>query len=194
MDFSFSEEQKAIQKLTKEFTLEKLEPIADRIDRDSRLPDNLIKQFADLGLLGMTVPREYGGTATGNFACALAIEQLAYSGTGAWWLVGFNNSIPESIVKFGSAEIKEKYLKSFCDGTSYASIQFTEEETGSDPSALVTTCVPDGDNYRINGMKRFSTSRQARLRRHLHQRRQLELHRLRIRSRAKAIRRRKSGN
>lgn len=157
MDFNLTEEQLAIQKLAKHFSAREIEPIAGQIDREGRLPDDLIKKYAQNGFLGMTLPKKYGGSEAGNLGCALAIEQLAYSGTGAWWLVGFNNSIPESIAHFGSDEIKQKYLKLFCDGTAYASIQFTEEETGSDPSALTTTSVVEGNSYLINGMKRFST-------------------------------------
>ncbi|HLB28361.1 MAG TPA: acyl-CoA dehydrogenase family protein, partial [Dehalococcoidales bacterium] len=157
MDFNLTEEQLSIQKLARDFSAREIEPIADRIDRDGRLPDTLIKKCAKAGFLGMTLPKKYGGSEAGNLACILAIEQLAYSGCGAWWLVGFNNSIPESVARFGSEAIKRKYLPAFCDGSAYASIQFTEAETGSDPSALTTTCVADGDNYLINGMKRFST-------------------------------------
>jgi len=157
MDFNLTEEQLAIQKAAKDFNKREIEPIAERIDREGRLPDDLIKKCAQSGFLGMTVPKQYGGSEAGNLACGLAIEQLAYSGCGAWWLVGFNNSIPESIGHFGSAEIKRKYLKLFCDGSAYASIQFTEAETGSDPSALATTAVAKGDTYLLNGIKRFST-------------------------------------
>ena len=157
MNFNLTEEQLAIQRLAREFTEQEIEPIADQLDREGRLPDDLIKKCAKIGLLGMTVPKKYGGTEAGNLSCILAIEQLAYSGTGAWWLVGFNNSIPESIAHFGSEEIKGEYLRPFCNGTAYASIQFTEEETGSDPTMLTTTYVPEGDSYLINGMKRFST-------------------------------------
>ncbi len=157
MDFNLTEEQLAIQRLAREFNEQEIEPIADQLDRQGRLPDDLIRKCSRIGLLGMTVTRKYGGTEAGNLSCILAIEQLAYSGTGAWWLVGFNNSIPESIAHFGSEEIKEKYLRPFCNGTAYASIQFTEEGTGSDPAMLTTTSVPEGDSYLINGMKRFST-------------------------------------
>jgi len=157
MDFNLTEEQLMLQKMVREFTKNEIEPIALQIDEEGKLPDNLIKKYAETGLLGMTVPKKYGGSEAGNLSCILAIEQLAYSGTGAWWAVGFNSSIPECIAHFGSEEIKKKYLKPFCDGTAYASIQFTEEETGSDPTMLTTTSVPDGDTYVINGMKRFST-------------------------------------
>ncbi len=146
-----------LQRLAREFTEREIEPISNQLDREGKLPDDLIKKYAGIGLLGMTIPKRYGGAETDHLSCILAIEQLAYSGTGAWWLVGFNNSIPESIAHFGSEEIKRKYLRPFCDGTAYASIQFTEEETGSDPAMLTTTCVLDRDSYVINGMKCFST-------------------------------------
>lgn len=157
MDFSLTEEQRLLQTMVREFTEREIEPIANQIDREGRLPDDLIKKYADIGLLGMTVPQKYGGTEVGDLGCILAIEQLAYAGTGAWWLVGFHNSVNETIAHVGSAEIKEKYLKPLCNGTAYASLQFTEEDTGSDPEALMTTALPDGDDYVINGMKRFST-------------------------------------
>ncbi|MGB2828461.1 MAG: acyl-CoA dehydrogenase family protein [Dehalococcoidales bacterium] len=157
MDFNLTEDQLMLQTTVKEFTEREIEPIAAQLDREGKLPDDLIKKMAGIGLLGMTIPRQYGGTEVGNVNCALACEQVAYSGTGAWWLVGFQNSISECIAHFGSEELKQKYIRPFCEGTAYASIQFTEEETGSDPESLITTARPDGDNYVINGMKRFST-------------------------------------
>ena len=157
MDFNLTEDQLMLQAMVREFTEREIEPIATQIDQEGRLPDDLIQKMAEIGLFGMTVPCKYGGTEAGSLSCILAIEQLAYSGTGAWWLVGFNNSIPESIAHYGSEKQKEKYLKPLCDGTAYASIQFTEEDTGADPEALITTAMPDGDSYVINGMKRFST-------------------------------------
>ncbi len=159
MDFDLTEDQAMLQAMVKEFNRREIEPIAEQIDRQGKLPDDLIKKCADRGLLGMTAPRKYGGAEAGNLSCILAIEQLAYSGTGAWWLVAFHNSIPESIVRFGSEAIQQKYLRQLVDGSAYASIQFTEAETGSDPEAITTIALPEpgGDNYIINGIKRFST-------------------------------------
>lgn len=157
MDFNLTEGQKAIQRLAKDFSEQEIEPVGDKLDKAGRLPDDLIIKLARLDFLGMTVPRKYGGPEASNFDSILAVEQLAYSGTGAWWLVGFNTSIPASIVRYGSEDIKTTFLKAFCDGTAYASIQFTEAETGSDAAALSTTAKPDGNDYIINGMKRFST-------------------------------------
>jgi len=157
MDFNLTEDQLMLQTTVREFTEREIEPIAVPLDREGKLPNDLIKKMARIGLFGMTVPRQYGGTDVGNLSCALACEQVAYSGTGAWWLVGFQNSIPECIAHFGTEELKRKYIRPLCEGNAYASIQFTEEETGSDPESLITTARPDGDNYVINGMKRFST-------------------------------------
>jgi butyryl-CoA dehydrogenase len=157
MDFNLTDEQRLLQTTVKDFTKSEIEPVAGQIDCEGRLPDDMIKKLAGLGLFGMSVPVQYGGSAVGLLNSVLAIEQLAYSGTGAWWLAAFNNSIPDSIAQFGSEKLKEDVLKPFCTGEAYASIQFTEEDTGSDADALTTRARPEGNYYIINGMKRLST-------------------------------------
>lgn len=157
MDFNLTEEQLMIQRMAKEFTANEMEPIAEQMDREGRAPLELTKKMADLGFFGMSVSKEYGGQGVGVLACALVLEQVAYAGTGAFWLIGLNNSIPHTIEHFGSEEIKKKFLPPLCDGSMQSSIIFTEADTGSDPRMLVTTAVPDGDDYVINGNKRFIT-------------------------------------
>ena len=157
MDFMLSEKQKMLQALVKSFTRKEVEPRWKEMEESRRIPDNLLKKLNDLGLLGMTVPAEYNGTDAGGFEHLLAIEQLAYSGTPAWWPVAFNNSLPETICKFGTPEQKQRFVSPMFDGTKCFSIQFTEPDTGSDSRALKTTARPDGDYYIINGQKRFST-------------------------------------
>ncbi len=157
MDFDLTEAQKILQNTVREFTSNEIEPRAKDIDRENKLPDDLIRKMADLRLLGMTLPQEYGGSGFGALDCVLAVEQISHSGTGAWWLVAFSNSIPESILEFGTREQKRKYLPPIAGGDAYPSIQFTEPDTGSDPKALVTTAALEGDHYLINGVKRFST-------------------------------------
>ncbi|MEJ2047798.1 MAG: acyl-CoA dehydrogenase family protein [Dehalococcoidia bacterium] len=157
MDFNLTEDQLMLQTMVREFTEREIEPIAAQLDREGKLPDDLIKKYAQIGLMGMTVPVKYGGTEAGSFAHILALEQLAYAGSPAWWPVAFNNSLPETICRFGTEAQRERFVKGNFDGTRLFSIQFTEAETGSDPSALITTARPEGDGYLINGMKRFST-------------------------------------
>ncbi len=157
MNFNLSENQSNFRNAVRKFTEREIEPIAAEIDREQKLPDPLITKMAQMGLFGISVPQKYGGAETDILTATLACEQVAYSGTGAWWLVAFNNSIPECIRRFGSEEIKEGCLRPLCEGSAYASIQFTEEKTGSDPKALMTRAVPEGDAYVIRGLKRFST-------------------------------------
>jgi len=157
MNFDLSEEQQLLQKTTREFVRREIDPVAEEIDKQNRLPDNLIRKMADLKLLGLTLPEEFGGSGLGSLDALLAIEQLSYSGTGVWWLAAFNNSIPNSILAFGTEQQKQRYLPPVCRGDVYASIQFTEPDTGSDPKAFSTRATREGDRYRINGTKRFST-------------------------------------
>ena len=157
MDFVLSEKQKMLQAMIKNFTRKEVESRWKEMEDARCIPDDLLKKLADIGLLGMTVPTEYNGTNAGGFEHLLAIEQLAYSGTPAWWLVAFNNSLPETICKFGTPEQKKRFVSPMFDGTKCFSIQFTEPDTGSDARALKTTARPDGDYYVINGQKRFST-------------------------------------
>ncbi|MDD5126752.1 MAG: acyl-CoA dehydrogenase family protein [Dehalococcoidales bacterium] len=157
MDFNLSEEQLMLQSMVKDFTAKEIEPRGKQIDDTAKIPEDLMKKYADLGLFGMAVPKEYDGSEMGNFAKILALEQLAYAGCPAWWPVAFNNSLPFTIYKFGNDEQRQKYVKGNLDGSKLYSIQFTEPETGSDPTALKTTAKKDGDYYIINGQKRFST-------------------------------------
>jgi len=157
MNFDLTEEQRAIQKLARDFTEQEIEPIAARIDREGKIPAVLIRKMARLGLFGMTVPRKYGGTEAGVVSSILALEQLGYAGAGCWWAVAMNNSVPAVVNTYGSEEVKRKCLPSLGKGRLQFSILFTEADTGSDPKMLTTTAVAEGDSYLINGTKRFIT-------------------------------------
>ncbi|MBI2957829.1 MAG: acyl-CoA dehydrogenase family protein [Chloroflexi bacterium] len=157
VDFNLSEKQNMLRSSVREFSDREIEPFAAQIEKDGRLPDDLIAKLAGLGMLGMTAPQQYGGAGESNVNLVLAIEQLSYSGAGAWWLAAMNNSIPACMAHFGSEYIKARYVPPLCKGDGYASIQFTEDDTGSDPEALKTQAVPSGDRYVVSGAKRFIT-------------------------------------
>ena len=158
MNFNLTEDQLMIQRMAREFTQREVEPIADQVERERKIPDDLIKKMAQVGLLGMPVPKKYGGSEAGNVSCILALEQVGYAGSGCFIIMLLNNGVPELIARYGSEELKKKYLRALCDGTAYGGVQFTEADTGSDPRMLVTTAIPDGDSYLVNGAKRFITA------------------------------------
>lgn len=146
-----------IQRAAREFCRKALEPVSAQLDQEGSIPDSLLKELAELGFFGMTVPRAYGGAGIGDFASVLVIEELAYSGCPAWWPVAFNNSLPQTICKFGTKEQKDRFVKGSFGGDQVFSIQFTEPQTGSDPAALTTTARQENQTYVLNGHKRFST-------------------------------------
>jgi len=158
MDFTYTEEHRSIIKLVRKFTTNEISPRAEEMDASGRLPDDLIQKLSQIGLLGMNLPEQYGGANATSLDCVLTIENMAASGTGAWWLPAFCNSIPECIHRFGTDPQKETCLPPIVRGEAYPSLQFTEADTGSDPDALKTVATRvDDDHFSISGMKRFST-------------------------------------
>ena len=108
MDFETSEEQRMLRRTIRKFTDQEISPRAMEMETLGKLPDDLIKKMAYLGLLGMNLPEAYGGSLSTSLECVLAIEQLSHSGTGAWWLAAFGNSIPETVFRFGTEQQKAR--------------------------------------------------------------------------------------
>ncbi|MFC1982602.1 acyl-CoA dehydrogenase family protein [Chloroflexota bacterium] len=157
MNFDFTDKQRVIQRVAREFTEREIEPIAEQVDRDCVIPFEMIKKMAQVGLFGMKVPPKYGGSEAGTLAYTLAMEQLGYAASACDSIVLTNNNLTELICAFGTEQQKQKYVPQLCAGEGVASRMFTEPSTGSDPKAIATTAVPDKDHYIINGNKRFAT-------------------------------------
>jgi len=155
MRFNLTEEELMVQKTARDFTNREIEPLAEQIERENKMPRELLKKFAGIGLLGMTLPKKYGGAEASVLSDAVAIEEIAKAGVGAEWLLSMNNSIADTINHFGSEVIKKEHLEPVCKGEDCLSILFTEPGTGSDPRMITTTALPDGNNYVVNGQKRF---------------------------------------
>ena len=158
MDFNLSSQQKTIQRIAKEFREKEIEPIAARIERENKMPADMIVKMAKTGLLGITAPKKYGGSAAGNLSYLLAQEEIGYAGSACFLLLHENNGVSATIERFGTEEQKEKYIRMLCTGQAIGTTAFTEPGTGSDPKAIATTATPDGDYYLLNGTKRFITS------------------------------------
>jgi alkylation response protein AidB-like acyl-CoA dehydrogenase len=157
MDFTLSGESKMMIKAAREFAEREIEPIIPKIEENDELPDDLLEKFAKARMLGMMVPREYGGIGSSALNVILIAEELAKSATAAPFMMAMNNSVAETIYHWGSEEVRRRFIPFLCDGSCYATMAFTEPGTGSDPTAVTTTATPDGDYYVLNGTKRFIT-------------------------------------
>lgn len=157
MDFNLTPVEKMIIKSAKEFCEKEILPIAEEIVKTDDYPEDLLKRFAKARMLGMTIPKEYGGVASNSMNVVYIAEELGKTGTACFWPFAMNNSVADAIYKWGTEEVKQKFIPPLCDGSAYGSMAFTEPDTGSDPRVLSTTAEIKGDVYVVSGTKRFTT-------------------------------------
>jgi len=155
MDFNLSKEQLMIQQMAREFAEKYIEPVAEQIERENKIPEDILKGLAELELFGIPYPEEYGGAGGGYDGYVLAMEQLARASGGVAMTISAHCLALSAISAFGTEEQKKKFMTPCCKGEQIASFAFTEPATGSDPKQLATTAVKDGDYYILNGTKRF---------------------------------------
>ena len=159
MNFQLTDEQKMLKDMVRDFVEKEIRPKAAEWDeREEFVPPAMIKKYADLGLLGITMPEEYGGQGLTAFEAILVIEEMARVSPLAAFPVFEANVGPARVIQlFGTEEQKRKYLPRVCSGEIMISVGMTEPEAGSALTDLKTRAVPDGDCYIVNGQKRFCT-------------------------------------
>jgi len=154
-----TEEQGMIRDMARAFASEKLAPHAAEWDRDAVFPTKAIREMGSLGLMGMLVPEEWGGAGTDHIAYALALEEIAAGDGACSTIMSVHNSVGcMPILRFGSDEQKERFLKPLARGEKLGGFALTEPEAGSDASAIRTHAVRDGNRWVLNGTKQFITS------------------------------------
>jgi len=159
MDLVLTEEQELIRRTVREFAKKELEPIAKKIDETGELPLETLKKLGELGYLGMSVPEAYGGSGTDVISYVIAMEELSRACASTSTVVSVQNSlVNDPLVLFGSESQKRKYLPQLAVGEAFGAFGLTEPEAGSDPGAMKTTAVRDGNYYILNGTKRFITN------------------------------------
>ncbi|MES0363913.1 MAG: acyl-CoA dehydrogenase [Desulfobacteria bacterium] len=159
MTFKLTEEQLMIQTMVRDFARQVVLPTAMERDRSKEFPAENLSQMAELGLMGMMVPPEYDGAAVDTVSYVLALQEIAYACAATAVVMSVHNSIVcETIVRFGTEEQKQAYLKPLATGEVIGAFAMTEPQAGSDPLSQSTWAERDGDHYIINGTKRFITS------------------------------------
>jgi alkylation response protein AidB-like acyl-CoA dehydrogenase len=161
MVLELTDEQQAIQATAREFAQSELEPVAARLDRefDRRVFLGNLRKLAELGLMGLNIRREYGGSEAGAVAFAVAMTEIGRACASTATTVALNNMVAEVIQEVGSPEQKATYLPRICAGEyPAASFALTEAAAGSDAAAIGTTAVADGDGWVLSGTKRFTTN------------------------------------
>jgi len=157
MDFSFTREQEAVRKFVRDFCNKEIAPLAEKIENDCKIPDDLIAKLAKLKLFGIPFDKEYGGSGGGFITGTIVLEELSKVSGAVSMFVGGNYLTGIPIHLFGNEEQKKKYLGMLCEGKALGAFAFTEASTGSDPSAISTVAEMEGNEYVINGSKRFIT-------------------------------------
>ena len=158
MDFNLTKEQELVRKMMRSFTENEVEPIAAETDRTSAYPAETIEKLFRNGVMGMVVPKEYGGAGADDVCGAIAIEELSRACASTGDIVATHNGLCcGPIIKYGTPEQKAKYLPMLTDGH-VGAFALTEPNAGSDASKGTTTAVLDGDHYVLNGSKIFITN------------------------------------
>jgi alkylation response protein AidB-like acyl-CoA dehydrogenase len=159
MNFEFTNEQKMLRSMVREFTDSEIRPLAGKIDIDEEIPRSLIKKLGEVGLLGTAFPEEYGGGGFGEIGFCIAQEEVTRACGSTATLIGAHQSIgTNSIYLGGSEDLKKRYLPSLTSGEKIAAFALTEHEAGSDAFNLKTSARLFSDKWIINGSKIWITN------------------------------------
>ncbi len=159
MDFSLTEEQRMLRDMVREFAVKEIKPITKEVDREGRFPWETIKRMGALGLMGMTVPQEYGGSGLDRISYNIALEEIGrVCGSHGLTLEAHNTLGVGHIYELGTEEQRRRYLPRLTTGEALAAWALTEPNAGSDAGSLKTTAELDGDEWVLNGTKQFITS------------------------------------
>ncbi|HEV2550557.1 MAG TPA: acyl-CoA dehydrogenase family protein [Stellaceae bacterium] len=154
-----SDEQLMIRDMARNFAATRLKPFAADWDREARFPADAIAAMGRLGLMGMLVPEADGGAGADHVAYALALEEIAAGDGATSTIMSVHNSVGcMPLLKFGTAEQKERFLRPMATGAMLAAFCLTEPEAGSDAAAIKTRARRVGNRYVLSGTKQFITS------------------------------------
>ncbi|TAD97687.1 MAG: acyl-CoA dehydrogenase [Bacteroidetes bacterium] len=158
MDFSISEQQQLIAQMVRDFSAKHIAPFRDKWDEEQYFPVEVFKELGKLGLMGVIIPEQYGGSGFGYFEYATAIIELAIADPSIALSMAAHNSLcTNHIYLFGNESQKQNYLPKLASGEWIGAWGLTEPNTGSDAGNMRTVAVKEGDSWVINGAKNFIT-------------------------------------
>src|SRR6478735_1964983 len=160
MDFELTDEQRLVQKTAADFAKNEVLPKAAEIDRNHRHPKELVARMAELGLLGVAVPEQWGGAGLDTFSYVLAMEEISRACASTGVIMSVNNSLVcDPLLKFGTDEQKREFLIPLAAGDKLGCFALSEPEAGSDAGAQKTISkqLPDG-SWTISGVKNWITN------------------------------------
>ncbi len=154
MNFNFTEEQKMLRKTVRDFVDKEIMPYIGDWDRQGKFDPNIYKRLAELGLMGVCIPEEYGGAGMDYNSLAIVCEELERGDTAFRTAVSVHTGLNSmTLLQWGTEEQMQKYLTPQAQGKKIGAFGLTEPGTGSDVAALQTTATKDGDYYILNGQK-----------------------------------------
>jgi len=161
MELELTEEQRMVQQMVRSFAESEVKPVAARMDHDSVYPNDLVGRLGDLGLMGVFVPPEFGGSGLELNAYVIAMEEISRAWASLGVIMSVHNSLAcDPILKFGNEAQKEKYLTPLACGDLLGCYALTEPGAGSDAGSIRSRARRDGNDYLLNGNKVFITNGQ----------------------------------
>lgn len=159
MEFKLNEDQEMLRDMIKEFAENEIAPIAAELDEQERFPQELIPQLGEMGVMGIPVPEEYGGTGMDNVSYVVTVEEISKVCASTGVTISAHTSLCcWPIEAYGTQEQKDKYLPGLASGELLGAFALTEPNAGTDSAMQATTAVDKGDYYLLNGSKIFITN------------------------------------
>jgi short/branched chain acyl-CoA dehydrogenase len=159
VNFDLSEEHELLRRTVREFAEQRIAPVAEELDREHRFPYQIVAELAELGLMGIPIPEEYGGGGGDTLSYTLAIEELTRIDSSVAITVAAHTSLGTMpILLFGNEEQKREWLPGLASGEKLAAFGLTEPDAGSDAGATRTTAEPGDGKWVVNGSKIFITN------------------------------------
>lgn len=159
MDFTLDEEHEMLRKAIRDLANDKFAPVADELDQKEEFPWDNFKAMADMGLLGLTIPPEYGGSGGDQLSIAIAAEEIGKACASTGDILDAHLALCAApLYRVGNEEQRQKFVPPLAKGEKIGAHAITEADAGRDVGAVQMTAVRDGDYYILNGTKIFTTN------------------------------------